>query len=117
MKTLTPQSSAIATHSPRATVLPPQFTAHPAHPVTVWLDGVRAWLAAIEIRDAAAARAVCQVIPAFCPFAQEIKLGNRTLLTIPPLCQFNPFYEQLVTLRFKALTYLEVNATTDPSDR
>lgn len=28
------------------------------------------------------------------------------MITIPPLCQLNPFYEEVVMLRFRALTYL-----------
>ncbi len=52
------------------------------------------------------ARKLCVFIPASCPFEQEIKVLNRTILSIPPLCKLNPFYEQLMELRFKALTYL-----------
>ncbi len=32
--------------------------------------------------------------------------GDRTLLSIPPLCKLNPLYEQVVGLRFRALCYL-----------
>jgi hypothetical protein len=52
------------------------------------------------------ARLLCTIIPASCPFEREIKLRSRTILYILPLCKLNPFYEQLVELRFKALTYL-----------
>jgi hypothetical protein len=49
---------------------------------------------------------LCKTIPARCPFAREIKLFDYTLFHIPPLCKLNPFYEQVVALRFKALSYL-----------
>ncbi len=112
MKTLTPQKSSLTAPTPPRNALPIQTP----DPVTVLFNGVRGWLAAIEIRDIAAAQAVCQVIPAFCPFAQEIKLFNRTVLAIPPLCKFNPFYGQLMALRFKALVYLEIHSTANRSD-
>jgi len=79
----------------------------PSSAVPSIFNPIRRWLTAIEIRDAEAARTVCNVIPAFCPFARDIKLFNRTFLSIPPLCKLNPFYDQLIGLRLKALTYLE----------
>jgi Mo-dependent nitrogenase C-terminus len=107
MNTLTSHESVIPAASgsplPTKAKLIPVF----ANSLTFLFNPVRQWLGAIEIRDIEAARAVCQVIPAFCPFAQEIKLFNRTLLSIPPLCKLNPFYDQLMELRFKGLLYLE----------
>jgi len=79
----------------------------PSSSIASVFDPIRRWLEAIEIRDIEAARAVCTVIPAFCPFARKLKLFNRTLLSIPPLCKLNPFYDQLIGLRLKALVYLE----------
>lgn len=73
---------------------------------TVLLSPLRAWLESVEIPNPKVAQLVCNLIPARCPFEREVKLFNRTLLNIPPLCKLNPFYEQLVTLRFRALTYL-----------
>ncbi|OKH19121.1 nitrogenase [Hydrococcus rivularis NIES-593] len=70
------------------------------------LHQVRQWLESIEINSDRLARVLCRLIPARCPFEREIKLFNRTILYIPPLCKLNPFYEQLVELRFKALCYL-----------
>lgn len=49
---------------------------------------------------------VCKVIPAQCPFARQIRLLGASV-QIPPLCKLNPFYDQLMTLRFQALTVLE----------
>jgi hypothetical protein len=68
---------------------------------------IRCWLDSVEIRNPNTARLLCKLIPAQCPFARTIKLSERTLLRIPPLCKLNPLYEQLVNLRFKSLCYLE----------
>lgn len=70
------------------------------------LDLSRQWLESIEIKHSWSARLVCRVIPASCPFEREIKFFNHTIVSIPPLCKFNPFYEQLIALRFKSLIYL-----------
>lgn len=74
--------------------------------VNVLLRPIRQWLESLKIEDYEFARLVCTIIPASCPFEREIKFRNRTILYIPPLCKLNPFYEQLVELRFRALTYL-----------
>ncbi|NHC35257.1 Mo-dependent nitrogenase C-terminal domain-containing protein [Scytonema millei] len=63
-------------------------------------------LESIEIRRPKTARFVCRVIPASCPFERDIRFFDRSLLHVPPLCKLNPFYEQLVLLRMKSLTYL-----------
>ncbi|MCU0570962.1 MAG: Mo-dependent nitrogenase C-terminal domain-containing protein [Oculatellaceae cyanobacterium Prado106] len=70
------------------------------------LHPIRYRLEAVEIRSPRTAHLVCQLIPAQCPFARTIKLFGHTICKIPPLCKLNPFYEQIVYLRFKALTYL-----------
>ena len=70
------------------------------------LRPIRQWLESLEIRDAHVARSLCKIIPASCPFEREIKFLNRTIVRIPPLCKLNPFYEQIVYIRFKSLTYL-----------
>ncbi len=67
---------------------------------------LRQWLEAREIRDPQLAHFLCQLIPSRCPFAREIKFFGKTILNIPPLCKLNPLYEEVVTLRFKALCYL-----------
>jgi hypothetical protein len=72
-------------------------------PVIAWLQQQ---LRAIEIRTPHQARWICRLVPASCPFARDIRWGQFTLLHIPPLCQLNPLYEQLMELRFKALCYL-----------
>lgn len=70
------------------------------------LQSVRQYLESVEIHNPKLARLLCQIIPDRCPFEREIKLGDRTILRIPPLCKLNPFYNQVVSLRFKCLCYL-----------
>ncbi|MEI2579674.1 Mo-dependent nitrogenase C-terminal domain-containing protein [Scytonema sp. PRP1] len=67
---------------------------------------VNQWFDAIEFDEPKMAQLLCKIIPARCPFEREIKLCNYTLFRIPPLCKLNPVYEQIVSLRFKALSYL-----------
>lgn len=67
---------------------------------------IRKWLDQIEIQNAKLAHSICQLIPAQCPFEQDIKVLGRTLFHIPPLCKLNPVYDQVVALRFRALCYL-----------
>ncbi|MDM9382106.1 Mo-dependent nitrogenase C-terminal domain-containing protein [Chlorogloeopsis sp. ULAP01] len=74
--------------------------------VNIFLQPIRQQLKSLKIEDYRFARLLCKIIPASCPFEREIKLCKRTILYIPPLCKLNPFYEQLVELRFRALTYL-----------
>ncbi|MBD1820990.1 Mo-dependent nitrogenase C-terminal domain-containing protein [Cyanobacteria bacterium FACHB-DQ100] len=63
-------------------------------------------LDAIEINNPKMAQLLCRLIPSHCPFERDIRFCDRVLLHIPPMCKLNPFYEQLVGLRFKALCYL-----------
>jgi tellurite resistance protein len=69
------------------------------HPVKEWLDG-------LEVSDPRLARFLCKMIPAQCPFERDVNLFGRTIAHIPALCKLNPLYDQLVGLRFKALSYL-----------
>lgn len=64
------------------------------------------WLENLEIKEPTMARLIIKLIPAQCPFAKEIRLFNRIIFRIPPLCKLNPCYEQLVKLRFRALCFL-----------
>jgi hypothetical protein len=70
------------------------------------LTALRQRLNSIEVRNPKMAQLLCQLIPSHCPFERTIKFFNFTLVHIPPLCKLNPLYEQLVELRFKALSYL-----------
>lgn len=70
------------------------------------LQPLRLWLDSIEVHNPKQARLLSRIIPAQCPFARDIKLFGRRVAHIPPLCKLNPLYEQLVSLRFRALCYL-----------
>lgn len=63
-------------------------------------------LDAIEIHNARTAHFFCRLIPAQCPFERDVCCFGRVLFHIPPMCKLNPFYEQLISLRFRALCYL-----------
>lgn len=70
------------------------------------LKPVRSWLDHTEIHDSKVARFLCKMIPPQCPFERDIKLFGHKVVHIPPLCKLNPLYEQLVGIRFRALSYL-----------
>ncbi|KYC38451.1 Mo-dependent nitrogenase [Scytonema hofmannii PCC 7110] len=67
---------------------------------------IQNWLDTREIHNPTVARFLCKLIPAQCPFERKLKLFNRVVLYIPPLCNFNPFYYQLINLRFRCLSCL-----------
>ncbi len=67
---------------------------------------VRRRFLAIEIHNPRVAKLICKMIPACCPFKQDIQILGRTLFHIPALCKLNPFYDELMELRFRALSYL-----------
>jgi hypothetical protein len=79
---------------------------------------IQAWLEHVEVKDAEAARLLYKIIPGQCPFERDVTLFGRTLFHIPPLCKLNPFYEQLVAIRFRAMCYLvdECGASLDNLD-
>jgi hypothetical protein len=70
------------------------------------LSLIRQWLESVEINSPLLARFLCKIIPASCPFEREVKLFRRTIIAIPPLCKLNPFYQELMLLRYKSLVYL-----------
>lgn len=85
--------------------------ASPLHPAK---DGVkvdplrpaREWLDKLEVHDPRLARFVCKLIPSQCPFERDVTLFGKKVVHIPPMCKLNPLYDQLVGLRFRALSYL-----------
>ncbi len=79
------------------------------HPVRDWLDG-------LEIHDPKVAQFLCKMIPPQCPFERDVKLFGHKIVHIPPLCKLNPLYEQLVGLRFRALSYLADDCGEDVSE-
>ncbi|MBD2292993.1 nitrogenase [Anabaena sphaerica FACHB-251] len=86
------------------TVQPPDIL----HPMRDWLDG-------LEIHDPRVARFLCKMIPSQCPFERDVTLFGRKIVHIPPMCKINPLYEQLVGLRFRALSYLADDCGEDVS--
>lgn len=79
-----------------------------------FFQSLRFWLNAIAFDNPEAAHLVCRLIPAQCPFARDVSFLGRILFSIPPLCKLNPLYDELVALRFRALTFL-VEAGEDVS--
>ncbi len=78
------------------------------HPLRDWLDG-------LDIQDPRVARFLCKMIPSQCPFERDVTLFGRKIIHIPPMCKVNPLYEQLVGLRFRALSYLADKCGEDVS--
>ncbi len=70
------------------------------------LTPVRRWLNCIEIDDVNLAKRLCQILPATCPFERDFKLWGGAIAHIPPLCKLNPLYDEVINLRFRALSYL-----------
>ncbi|MEL6493965.1 MAG: Mo-dependent nitrogenase C-terminal domain-containing protein [Cyanobacteria bacterium J06623_7] len=82
------------------------LTQKPQQQVLNPLRSLRQWLDGVEIEREQTARRIVRLIPAQCPLARDIKLFDRVVLSIPPLCKLNPLYEQLIGLRFRALCFL-----------
>jgi hypothetical protein len=66
---------------------------------------LRQWLNRIEFSDRQFAEKICNLIPASCPFERDVSAFGYTY-HIPALCKINPVFEEVVNLRFRALTYL-----------
>jgi tellurite resistance protein len=70
------------------------------------LKPAREWLDQFDVHDPRLARFLCKMIPSQCPFERDVVLFKKKLVHIPPMCKLNPLYDQLVGLRFRALSYL-----------
>jgi tellurite resistance protein len=79
------------------------------------LQPMKEWLDGLEIEDPRLARFICKLVPSQCPFERDIVLFGRKIVHIPPLCKINPLYEQLVSLRFRSLSYLADDCQEDIS--
>ncbi|MEA5506356.1 Mo-dependent nitrogenase C-terminal domain-containing protein [Halotia wernerae UHCC 0503] len=79
------------------------------------LNPLRDWLDGLDIQDPRVARFLCKMIPAQCPLERDVTLFRRKIVHIPPMCKLNPLYEQLVGLRFRALSYLADECGEDVS--
>jgi hypothetical protein len=78
-----------------------QFDLNP-HPLNL----IRHWLESLEVHDPKSAGLLCKIIPSRCPFERRVEFFGHTVLSIPPLCKLNPFYDQLIGLRLRSLSYL-----------
>jgi len=79
------------------------------------LNPVKDWLDKMDIEDPRVAKFICKMVPSQCPFERDIQLFGHKIVHIPPLCKLNPLYEQLVGLRFRALSYLADDCQEDVS--
>ena len=69
-----------------------------------WLHS---FFTAINIESYDIAILICKLIPAQCPFERDVVFLGHKLFHLPPLCKLNPAYGAMISLRFKALSYLE----------
>ncbi|BAZ32324.1 Mo-dependent nitrogenase family protein [Cylindrospermum sp. NIES-4074] len=90
-------------------------TVIPQAPPPDALAPMRDWLDGLDIQDPRVARFLCKMIPSQCPFERDVTLFGRKIVHIPPLCKINPLYEQMVGLRFRALSYLADECGEDVS--
>jgi Mo-dependent nitrogenase C-terminus len=99
------QASSLHSNSPQSSSRQPGAAASkpPRHNP---LQSIRDWLDQLQVSDSKTAHRLARLIPAQCPFERDLKIFGRTLAHIPPLCKLNPFYDQFVGLRFRALCYL-----------
>ncbi|MEN9262098.1 MAG: Mo-dependent nitrogenase C-terminal domain-containing protein [Thermostichus sp. HHBFW_bins_43] len=86
----------------RQTLSPTQADAGPAD----LLDPLRKWMDGIQVHNPKVARFLCKMIPAQCPFERDVVLFGHKVMHIPPMCKLNPLYDQVVGLRFRALSLL-----------
>jgi hypothetical protein len=70
------------------------------------LKPLRNWLEHLNVSSPQLAHKLCKTIPAQCPFERNVQLFGRVLFHIPPMCKLNPLYEEIVFLRFRAMSYL-----------
>lgn len=111
--TLYDREAGLGTNSRLESIQQPGMSPHPHSDV---LQPVRTWLDGLEMHDPRVARFVCKMIPPQCPFERDVKLFGHKIVHIPPLCKINPLYEQLVGLRFRALSYLADDRGEDISE-
>jgi tellurite resistance protein len=103
----TPQDTSEVGFQRNNLVSPPQQDqADLLHPMKDWLEGM-------DVQDPRLAHFICKMIPPQCPFERDVKLFGHKIVHIPPLCKLNPLYEQLVGLRFRALSYLADDCKED----
>jgi hypothetical protein len=79
------------------------------------LAPLRKQLDQLQVQNAHFAHLVCKTVPPQCPFERDVKFLGKTLFHIPPMCKLNPLYEEVVSLRFRALCYLADDCGEDIS--
>lgn len=79
------------------------------------LKPAREWLDQLEVKDPRLARFICKMVPSQCPFERDVTLFKKKIVHIPAMCKLNPLYDQLVGLRFRALSYLADDCGEDVS--
>lgn len=77
------------------------------------LKPAREWLDQLEVKDPRLARFICKMVPSQCPFERDVTLFKKKIVHIPAMCKLNPLYDQLVGLRFRALSYLADDCNED----
>lgn len=70
------------------------------------LNPLRNWMDGIQVKNRKVAHFLCRLIPSQCPFERDVVLFKQKVVHIPAMCQLNPLYDQVVGLRFRALSYL-----------
>lgn len=80
------------------------------------LQPIRQWLNQLNVQDVDLAHWLCRTIPTQCPFARKIRFSDTFTLEIPPLCKLNPLYDEIISLRFRALCYLADECGLDVSE-
>jgi len=103
-------------YKPEITTAETATTESIAHPHPDLLQPVRVWLDGMDVKEPRVAKFICKMVPSQCPFERDVKLFGRKIVHIPPLCKLNPLYEQLVGLRFRALSYLADDCGEDISE-
>jgi tellurite resistance protein len=106
----------VQTTSPEAEAKTTTTLVSPPHPHPDLLHPLKDWLDGMEIHDPRIARFICKMVPPQCPFERDVVLFGRKILHIPPLCKLNPIYEQLIGMRFRALSYLADDCKEDISE-
>lgn len=86
-------------------LLPSPYPTHSPSPQLELLTAVRRWIDRLEVRSPRFAHLICRLIPCTCPFESRFTLLGQAFY-VPPLCKLNPFYQEILALRLRALTYL-----------
>ncbi|MBU6228250.1 MAG: Mo-dependent nitrogenase [Cyanobacteria bacterium REEB459] len=79
------------------------------------LKPVRRLVSNFNVNTPDRAHKVAALIPGQCPFERDLTVLGYCIGHIPPLCKLNPFYNELVELRFRALCYLAEECGEDIS--